>query len=118
MNTPAIENTDIELDEYGFMKDPEKWNEDVARAIAKSLGIGELSKDHWSVIHYAREHCLKHHTLIWMEHTCHTLNLGHDCIRRLFRGPIRVCKIAGMPDPGEEARTYMLNEEPPEERGQ
>jgi hypothetical protein len=46
-----------------------------------------------------------------MEHICRTLALGEECIHRLFRGPIEVCKTAGMPDPGIEARTYMLNEE-------
>ena len=113
MGAVSLEDLGIELDEYGFMVDPERWDEEVAQAISDHVGVGKLTEDHWSVLRYAREHCLKHHTPIWMEHLCRTLELGGECIHRLFRGPIEVCKIAGMPDPGIEARTYMLNEEWP-----
>jgi hypothetical protein len=44
---------------------------------------------------------------------CRELDLTEDCVHRLFGGPVEAWKIAGLPDPGEEARAYMLNLEPP-----
>jgi len=47
-----VNGVEIELDEDGFMIDPDLWNEDVARAFAASEGINELNEDHWKVINY------------------------------------------------------------------
>jgi len=38
-------------------------------------------------------------------------------ILALFGGPIEVWRLAGLPNPGEEARTYMENQEAPEAEG-
>lgn len=43
------------------------------------------------------------------------LDLVANCVHRLFGGPLEAWKVAGLPDPGEEARTYMENLEPPED---
>ncbi len=103
--------SNLEFDEYGFLTDPSQWDEQVARALAASLGIPQLTEDHWKVLRYVREHYLQRRALPWMEHVCHEQGLEDGCVRRLFKGPIEVWKIAGLPDPGAEARTYMENEE-------
>jgi tRNA 2-thiouridine synthesizing protein E len=103
--------TNLAFDEYGFMTDPSRWNELVANALAAQLGIPQLTEDHWKVLGYVREHYLQHHTLPWTKHVCHEQGLEDGCVRRLFKGPIEVWKIAGLPDPGTEARIYMEDEE-------
>ena len=45
-----IGDKDIEVDEDGFICDPEKWDEDVATALAEIEGVEELVFDHWEVI--------------------------------------------------------------------
>ena len=48
-------NVKIEVDEDGFMENPEEWTEDVAYALASTEDVEELTEDHWKLIHYLRE---------------------------------------------------------------
>ena len=100
------------FDENGFLLDPGQWNRDLAQSIALDLGLGDLNADHWGVIYFIRAHYLACGSLPWPPHVCRELELGQRCVRRLFGGPLEAWKVAGLPDPGEEARTYMENEEP------
>lgn len=101
------------FDDNGFLADPDLWDRDLALRIADQLGVRELGESHWAVIDYLREHYLANATLPWEGNVCRELDLVEDCVHRLFSGPIEAWKVAGLPDPGEEARTYMLNLEPP-----
>ncbi len=102
---PARER--IEFDEQGFLKDPTRWNKDIARRIAEMDGLGALGPDHWSILFHIREHYLKYGSLPAFGHVCRTYHLGKDAVRRLFGSCRGAWRVAGLPDPGEEARTYM-----------
>jgi Dissimilatory sulfite reductase (desulfoviridin), gamma subunit len=39
----------IEVDEDGFMQKPEEWSEDVARALATTEDIKEMTEAHWKL---------------------------------------------------------------------
>jgi tRNA 2-thiouridine synthesizing protein E len=99
-------------DENGFLRDPGDWDRDLAGRMAARLGVDSLGEDHWRILEHIRQHRLQRGTLPWMAHVCRELELDEDCFLRLFGGPIEAWKIAGLPDPGEEARVYMENEEP------
>lgn len=99
------------LDEDGFLDDPAAWNEQVARNLAADLGLTDLGEDHFRVIADIRGHCLEHSSLCAMEIICDRVGMEKTCVRRLFGGPVEAWKIAGMPNPGIEALTYMQNEE-------
>ena len=49
----------IEVDEDGFMQEPEKWNEEVAAALGSTEGVDELTDDHWKVVNYLRDYYLQ-----------------------------------------------------------
>jgi tRNA 2-thiouridine synthesizing protein E len=100
------------FDDRGFVTDPDLWDRDLALGIAADLGIGELTETHWRVVDHIRGAYLSRRTLPWMSHVCRELGLDRDCFHRLFGGPVEAWKVAGLPDPGPEARTYMENEEP------
>lgn len=100
------------IDENGFLRRPEDWDRSLAESMADRLGIDRLGEDHWRLIEHIREHRLQQGTLPWMAHVCRELELDEDCFLRLFGGPIEAWKVAGLADPGEEARVYMENEEP------
>jgi tRNA 2-thiouridine synthesizing protein E len=107
-NIPAL------LDERGFIVDPEVWSRDLALAIAAELGVSELTAQHWEIVdslrgrYYATGNLPVQHTL------CRELDMEDHCIVELFHGLIQAWKIAGLPDPGEEARSYMQDmSEPP-----
>ena len=101
----------VSFDEVGFMTDPNQWNEGVAADIAQRLGFDKLDEDHFTVLEYMRNRCLKNGSLCAMEVICHGVAMEKDCVRRLFGGPVAAWKIAGLPHPGTEALTYMEDEE-------
>ena len=45
-----VGDTTLELDEHGFLQQPELWNDAVARALAANEGVHELTADHWKVV--------------------------------------------------------------------
>jgi TusE/DsrC/DsvC family sulfur relay protein len=105
MNTP--EPTSPEFDSTGFLADSGAWNEEIARGIAEHDGIGPLTPAHWKVIHHLRHSWLNCHSIPAVSHTCHLAGMGPQCLEELFHGPREAWRVAGLPDPGEEARAYM-----------
>jgi tRNA 2-thiouridine synthesizing protein E len=111
MNTSTPDESAQLFGPQGFLIDPDRWTPDLAQRIATDLGIGPLGHAHRKVIDYLREHYLEFGTLPWETGVCKALDLHPDCLHALFGGPVEAWKIAGLPDPGEEARTYMINQE-------
>ncbi len=96
------------FDDDGFLRNPEDWNEDLAIRIARHDGIGDLNEDHWHIIRYLRAHFMANHTIPVMRHVCRVNHLDDHCVPRLFGKSTREAwRIAGLPDPGEEAKSYM-----------
>jgi dissimilatory sulfite reductase related protein len=92
----------------GFFRDPKQWNEHVAGELALRDGLPELTGEHWVVIHALREHFRRFGAVPpAFCHICHETHLGPHCVERLFHGEREAWRIAGLPDPGEEARAYM-----------
>ena len=52
----TIEGKDYDIDEDGFIQDPEVWNETVALGLAKTEGVEDLTEDHWKVVNYLRDY--------------------------------------------------------------
>jgi tRNA 2-thiouridine synthesizing protein E len=106
--TTAIPKLEALLDAEGFITDPEQWNEDIARLLARNDGLQELTHDHWLVIHALREHYRRFGSVPpAFSHICATHHLGRHCVENLFRSEREAWRIAGLPDPGEEAKSYM-----------
>jgi tRNA 2-thiouridine synthesizing protein E len=49
----------VERDEFGYLIDPEQWDEDIAAAIAEEEGI-TLTNDHWAVLQFMRQYLDRH----------------------------------------------------------
>ena len=108
----ATNPVDIRLDSLmnpdGFLHDSQSWNEAIASAIAHLDGLPELTRDHWVIIHALREHYRRFGAALpAFCHICSKHHLGKHCVNRLFRSEREAWRIAGLPDPGEEARAYM-----------
>ena len=108
-NNPAGGRVDIPLqfDEDGFLVNTDAWSSETARMLAEMDGIGCLEPEHWAVINYLREKYLKYGGLPSMSRVCRTLNLGKHGVHKLFGSCREAWRIAGLPNPGEEAKTYM-----------
>ena len=48
----------IEIDEDGFIQDPDAWDQAVAADLAKTEGVDDMTDDHWKVVNYLREYYL------------------------------------------------------------
>jgi tRNA 2-thiouridine synthesizing protein E len=104
---PAAPMPPLAFDEDGFLLDAHAWTRETSRLIAEMDGIGPLGPGHWAIIFYLREHYLAKGTLPVMRHVCRVSHLEKDAVRRLFGGCREAWRTAGLPNPGEEAKTYM-----------
>jgi tRNA 2-thiouridine synthesizing protein E len=91
----------IEIDEDGFLQDPALWDEDVAKHLAKTEGIEEMSADHWKVVNYLREYYQRFGSAPMIRKLCKETGFNLKYIYELFpSGPAQgACKIAGLPKP-------------------
>jgi TusE/DsrC/DsvC family sulfur relay protein len=100
---PAIElnGVSIQVDEDGFIQEPEKWNQAVAKAIAETEDVEELTDDHWKVINYLRDYYQEYGVAPMVRKLCKETGVSLKEIYELFpSGPAKgACKIAGLPKP-------------------
>lgn len=96
------------FDPDGFLLPGFVWNEQLARELARSSGIAALTEDHWRVLEYLRAHYRDAHALPVVHTLCRELGLAEHCVEKLFGNDLkRAWRIAGLPNPGEEAKVYM-----------
>ena len=55
MTTQTYSGQAVQVNEEGFLTDPNEWSKDIAVEIATEEGITELSEAHWQVIDFCRE---------------------------------------------------------------
>ncbi|HZK18096.1 MAG TPA: TusE/DsrC/DsvC family sulfur relay protein [Clostridia bacterium] len=91
----------IETDEDGFITDPEKWNEEVAKAIAVTEQVHELTEDHWKVVNYLNQYYKEFGIAPMIRKLSKDTGFKLKEIYVLFpSGPAKgACKIAGLPKP-------------------
>jgi tRNA 2-thiouridine synthesizing protein E len=103
----AISLKDLLFDDDGFLIDPNSWTAELAQRIAGAEGIPALTEDHWRVMRCLRDHYLQHGSLPPMSHVCRESGIARERGRALFRTPLVAWRTAGLPNPGEEAKSYM-----------
>ncbi len=91
----------LEIDEDGFIQEPDQWNEEVAAALGKTEGVDELSEEHWKVVNYLREYYLEYGVAPMIRKLCKSTGFKLKKIYELFpSGPAKgACKVAGLPKP-------------------
>jgi tRNA 2-thiouridine synthesizing protein E len=106
--TPAETKLPLDIfDEDGFVADAMSWSSKTSLFIAELDGVGPLTQEHWSIIYYLRDHYMKNGALPVESHVCWVNHLSRDAIKTLFGRFREAWRIAGLPNPGEEAKTYM-----------
>ena len=102
MATIEVNGREVELDEDGFMVDPDLWTEDIAKYFAAGEGItGELTEEHWKVIRYVRDYYKQFQIAPMVRKLCKETGCNLKTIYELFpSGPAKgACKLAGLPKP-------------------
>ncbi len=99
----------FEFDEDGLLFNPQQWNESLAQAIANHDGLGLLTEEHWQVIRALRDYYAEFGVAPAMSQICLTLGMDKQCGHALFHTCMTAWRVAGLPNPGEEAKTYLNN---------
>ena len=97
-----VKGKTIALNEEGFMQNPDEWDDEVAKALAKvEEGIENMSEDHWSVVKYIRDYYLEKKLAPMVRKVCKNTGFPLKYIFELFpSGPAKgACKVAGLPKP-------------------
>jgi TusE/DsrC/DsvC family sulfur relay protein len=91
----------VEIDEDGFIQDPEVWDEGVAKSLAVTEGVGDMTDEHWKVVNYLREYYLEYNMAPMIRKLCKQTGFKLKEIYELFpSGPAKgACKVAGLPKP-------------------
>jgi TusE/DsrC/DsvC family sulfur relay protein len=99
--TFAVNEREYNVDEDGFLQEPECWNDLVARDFAISEGVEELTENHWKVIHYLRNYYLQFGIAPMIRKLCKETGFKLNEIYQMFpSGPAKgACKLAGLPKP-------------------
>jgi dissimilatory sulfite reductase related protein len=100
---PKIElgGVSYEVDEDGFLQEPDRWNDSVAKALAEKEGIPALNDDHWKVINYLRDYYKENGIAPMVRKLTKDTGVQLKQMYELFpQGPANsACKWAGLPKP-------------------
>ncbi len=92
---------EIEIDEDGFIQEPEKWDKAVAEDIAKTEEAYPMGEDHWKLVNYLRDYYVKYEIAPPVRMLTKQTGIDLKKIYQLFpSGPAKgACKVAGLPKP-------------------
>ena len=96
-----------DFDADGFLVDALDWSPAMAEALARADGIDKVGAMHWKVIHLVRERYFSLGALPVMRLVCRAAGLDPRQAHHLFSSCRSLWRIAGLPNPGEEAIAYM-----------
>ena len=101
MNNLVVGDKQIAVDEDGFIQEPEKWDQQVALALARSEGVDDLGEPHWKLVNYIRNYFLKFGSAPMIRKLCRETGFKLQDVYDLFpTGPAKgACKVAGLPKP-------------------
>ncbi len=96
-----LDGMEVEVDEDGFIQEPDGWSEELAMAIARTEDVDDLTEDHWKVINYLRDYYQRFGIAPMIRKLCKETGFQLKYIYELFpSGPAKgACKIAGLPKP-------------------
>ncbi len=101
MEKKELGGKQIEVDEDGFIQDPDAWDQAVAKDLAVTEGVTDMSENHWKVVNYLRGYYLEFQMAPMIRKLCKETGFKLDEIYKLFpSGPATgACKVAGLPKP-------------------
>ena len=101
MEVVELGGKQIEIDEDGFIQDPDAWDENVAADLAKTEGVDDMGDDHWKLVNYLRDYYLEYNMAPMIRKLCKQTGFKLKEIYDLFpSGPAKgACKVAGLPKP-------------------
>ena len=102
MTVEMIAGIPVDMNEDGFLIDPNQWTEEVAVELARRERIVPLTDRHWTVIHFMREQFEAKGTGPNVRLLGKTSGIEEKELYQLFpKSPVKLAaKISGIPMPG------------------
>ena len=99
---PKVQHAGVEfeVDDDGFLVDPEEWNEKIACGLAEREGGQKLTGDVMEIIYFMRNFYHKFNAFPILNYVCKNIDQPRDCVREKFIDPMKAWKISGLPKPG------------------
>jgi tRNA 2-thiouridine synthesizing protein E len=100
MATKTIAGKTVQVNDEGFLTNPNEWTKEMAAEIAKEEGVAELTAAHWNVIEFCRKSAVNGKSPTLREITVGA-NVPTKELFSLFpKGPAKkVARIAGLGKP-------------------
>ena len=94
-----IDGRTYEVDEEGFLQDPELWNEEVAKDFARTENVNDMTEEHWTLVRYIRNYYEQYGIAPMERKLSRETGFSADKMYQLFpSGPAKgACKVAGLP---------------------
>ena len=91
-------NISVNVDDDGFLSNPEDWSEEIASLLAKEEKILLLTVEHWKVIHFLRDFNKEFGITPMIRKICNETEFNLKKIYELFPSGVARCafKIAGL----------------------
>ena len=91
----------LEIDEDGFIQNPDAWDDAVACDLAKTESVEQMTDRHWKLVRYIRDYYLKFGMAPMIRKMCKETGFPLKEIYEMFPGgPAKgACKVAGLPKP-------------------
>jgi tRNA 2-thiouridine synthesizing protein E len=101
MATTTLAGREVEVDDEGFLQQPDQWTREMAPLIAAEVGVPELTDRHWQVVDYMREQYLSTGNAPSIRTLGKASGVPVKELYQLFpKGPAKLAaKIAGIPKP-------------------
>lgn len=101
MAKKTIGGMEIEVDEDGFIQEPDKWNKAIAEDSAQDEATLPMSEDAWKLVDFLRNYYLEYEIAPPIRVLCKKTGFKLKYIYEMFpKGPAAgACKIAGLPKP-------------------
>jgi len=101
MPVKEIAGVQVEVDDDGFMTNPDQWTKEIAVELAKEEGIDELTEGHWKVIEFMRKDFQEKGTVSTIRRLNKVGGIPTKELYALFpNGPAKkAAKIAGLSKP-------------------
>ena len=101
MTTRTIAGKDVQVNEEGFMTNPNEWDMDIAVALAQEEGITDLTDAHWKVIDYCRQSAALSGAAPTLRNITNGAGVSTKDLFSLFpKGPAKkVARISGLGKP-------------------
>jgi dissimilatory sulfite reductase related protein len=101
MAKTVLGGVEVDLDEDGFIQEPDKWTKGVAEDLAKGENAYPMTEDHWKLVNYLRDYYVKFGIAPPIRMLVKQTGIDLKKVYALFpSGPAKgACKVAGLPKP-------------------